>query len=145
MSATEFLWDVLFPEFSADELTLSADSPADVQAYVRGRLARSFYSPELRDEVLGRLGTVAYNGAQETLLWTDAESRDLTDDLPPLVAPVLVGTGRFDANVSPRTAWRIHQAIPRSEFVVWTRSGHYPMIEEPVAFLEVASEFLRGA
>lgn len=144
LSATEYLWDTLFPEFTAAERELSADEPGDEQTYIRDRLARSFCSPEIRDDVLGRLGVVAYNAAQETLLWADAESRDLTDDLASLVVPVLVATGRFDPNVSPRTAWRIHQAIPGSQFVVWERSGHFPMLEEPDAFLAVVGRFLRS-
>lgn len=144
VSATELLWDVLFPEFTAAERELSADDPADVQAYIRGRLARSIHSPEIRDDVLGRLGVVAYNAAQETLLWEDAEAHDLTDDLARVVVPVLVATGRFDTNVGPRTGWRIHRAIPGSEFVVWERSGHYPMIEEPAEFLAVVARFLRS-
>lgn len=144
VSATELLWDMLFPEFTAAEGELSADDPADVQAYIRGRLARSIHSPEIRDDVLGRLGAVAYNAAQETLLWEDAEAHDLTDDLARVAVPVLVGTGRFDTNVGPRTAWRIHRAIPGSEFVVWERSGHYPMLEEPTEFLAVVARFLRS-
>lgn len=37
-----------------------------------------------------------------------------------------------------------HQAIPGSRFVVWERSGHYPMIEEPDRFAEVVATFLEG-
>jgi proline iminopeptidase len=38
-------------------------------------------------------------------------------------------------NVSPRNAWKIHNAIPNSEFVIFERSGHLPWYEEPVRFL----------
>lgn len=144
ISATEFLWGALFPERIAAEKSLSADNPDDVQTYIRERLAMSFYSSKVRDRVLTGLGVVAYNGRQETLLWKDAESRDLTGNLTRLSMPVLVTAGRFDANVSARTAWRIHQAIPRSQFAVWERSGHFPMIEEPDAFFAVVDRFLRG-
>ena len=134
ISATEFLAGALFPERIAAQKGLSADNPDDVQTYMRGQLAMSFYSSEVRDRVLTGLGLVAYNGRQETLLWKDAEAHDLTGDLNRLSMPVLVTTGRFDVNVAPRTAWRIHQAIPGSQFAVWERSGHFPMIEEPYAF-----------
>lgn len=144
ISATEFLWGALFPERIAAEKGLSADNPDDVQTYMRGRLAMSFYSSEIRDRVLAGLGMVAYNARQETLLWKDAESHDLTGELQRLSVPVLVTTVRFDANVAPRTAWRIHQAIPGSHFTVWERSGHFPMIEEPDAFFAVVDQFLRG-
>ena len=86
-----------------------------------------------------------YNARQDVLLWKDAEAHDLTaKDLKRLSMPVLVTTGRFDANVAPRTSWRIHQAIPGSQFAVWERSGHFPMIEEPDAFFAVVDRFLRS-
>lgn len=144
ISATEFLFGALFPERVAAEKSLRDDNPDDVQTYIRGRLAMSFYSSDVRDRILAGLGKQVYNARQEILLWKDAESRDLTDDLTRLSLPVLVTAGRFDANVSPRTAWRIHQTIPRSQFAVWERSGHFPMIEEPDTFFAVVDRFLRG-
>lgn len=144
IATTEFLFGSLFPERVAAEKALSVNNPADVQAYIRGRLAMSFHSSDARDRVLAGLGETAYNARQETLLWKDAESHDLTEDLKRLKMPVLVTTGRFDANVAPRTAWRIHQAISGSGFVVWERSGHFPMIEEPDLFFTAVDRFLRG-
>lgn len=143
ISATEFVSGALFPERTATQASLSADNPDDVQTYIRGQLAMSFYSPEVRDHVLAELGVVAYNGRQETLLWKDAEAHDLTEDLNRLSMPVLVTTGRFDT-VAPRNSWRIHQGIPGSQFAVWERSGHFPMIEEPDAFFAVVNGFLGG-
>jgi len=143
ISATEFLWGALFPERVAAEKGLSADNPDDVQSYIRGRLAMSFYSADVRDRVLAELRTIGYNARQETLLWKDAESRDLTGDLTRLTMPVLVTAGRFDVNVSARTAWRIHQIIPGSQFAVWERSGHFPMIEEPDPFFAIVDRFVR--
>lgn len=144
ISTTEDLSGALFPERIAAAKGLSADNPDDVQTYIRGQLAMSFYSSEVRDRVLAGLGVIVYNARQETLLWKDAESHDLTEDLKRLTIPVLVTTGRFDANVAPRTGWRIHQAIPKSQFAVWERSGHFPMIEEPDAFFAVVDRFLLG-
>ena len=145
IATTEFLLGALFPERIAAQEGLSADNPSDVQAYIRGQLAMSFYSSEVRDRVLAELGVTVYNARQDVLLWKDVEAHGLTaEDLKRLSMPVLVTTGRFDANVAPRTAWRIHQAIPGSQFVVWERSGHFPMIEEPDAFFAVVDRFLRS-
>ncbi len=145
IAATEFLWGALFPERMAAIGSLSAENPGDVQTYTREQLAMSFYSSEVRDRVLGELGVSVYNARQEVLLWQDVEAHGLTaEDLKRLSMPVLVTTGRFDANVAPRTAWRIHQVIPGSQFVVWEHSGHFPMIEEPDAFFAVVDRFLRS-
>jgi len=53
-----------------------------------------------------------------------------------------VVTGRYDMNVAPLTAWRIHLAIPGSEFVVFERSGHLPCYEEAAEFAAVLNRFL---
>ena len=58
--------------------------------------------------------------------------------------PTLVLTGRFDMNVAPSTAWRIHRAIPNSRFAVFERSGHLPFFEEPEAFVSAVEAFLDG-
>ena len=120
IATTEVLFGALFPERIAAQEGLSADNPSDVQAYIRGQLAMSFYSSEVRDRVLAELGVTVYNARQDVRLWKDVEAHGLTaEDLKRLSMPVLVTTGRFDAHVAPRTAWRIHQAIPGSQFVVW--------------------------
>lgn len=144
IGSTEYLRGALFADvLSARATPWDSSNPEDVQAYIRQQLRMSFYSSEKRDAILRRTGRIEYNGHQESLLWRDAESRDLTSDLGNLAIPVLVGTGRFDGNIGPRNSWRIHQLIPRSQFHVWEQSGHFPMIEEPEAFFEIVNEFLR--
>jgi len=54
----------------------------------------------------------------------------------------MVMTGRYDINVAPLVAYKIHEAIPGSRFVVFERSGHIPFYEEPDAFVHAAEEFL---
>jgi len=54
-------------------------------------------------------------------------------------------TGRYDINVAPSTAWKIHRAIPGSRFAVFEESGHLPFFEEPWAFVKTLEEFLGGA
>ena len=45
-------------------------------------------------------------------------------------------------NVAPSVAWKIHQAILHSEFVVFERSGHLPYFEEPEKFVKTLEGFL---
>jgi hypothetical protein len=58
--------------------------------------------------------------------------------------PVLVITGRYDMNVAPLVAYRIHQAIPGSGFAVFEKSSHLPFTEEPEAFGKTVEEFLQA-
>lgn len=140
IASTEFLFGTLFPDIAGQLRGLSAEYPDQVQKYIRLTTAMSFYSPEIRDRIIAAMGRVEYNSRLEVL---DGEAHDLTAELSALAMPVLVTTGRFDANISPRTAWALHQAIPRSKFVVFERSGHFPMLEEPEAFVAAIKEFLR--
>jgi proline iminopeptidase len=45
-------------------------------------------------------------------------------------------------NVAPAIAYKIHQAIPGSKFLVFERSGHLPFFEEPEAFVREVNGFL---
>ena len=58
--------------------------------------------------------------------------------------PALVITGRYDINVAPSVAYRIHKAIPGSRFAVFERSGHLPFFEEPREFVSLLEAFLAG-
>lgn len=143
VSATAFLFGALFPDIAVQRRGLRAENPADVDKYSHLTLAMSFYSPETRDRVLSALERpVAYNRRLE-ILWTEAESRDLTEKLREIAVPVLILTGRFDANVAPRTAWLIHELMAGSQYVVFEKSGHFPMIEEPDRFARVVDAFLK--
>lgn len=145
VSATAFLFGALFPDIAVQRRGLRAENQADIDKYSRLTLAMSFYSPETRDRILSTLeGPVAYNRRLE-ILWSEAESRDLTEKLSEISVPVLILTGRFDANVAPRTAWSTHELIAGSQYVVFEKSGHFPMIEEPDRFARVADAFMRGA
>jgi proline iminopeptidase len=74
----------------------------------------------------------------------DLARYDLNPELPKLRFPALIVTGRYDMNVAPATAYRIHKAIPGSKFVVFEKSGHMPFYEEPEAFQRVLGDFLAG-
>jgi proline iminopeptidase len=75
-------------------------------------------------------------------LGRDLARLDLTPSLAGFRFPTLVTTGRYDMNVAPRTAWRIHQAIRGSRFLVFERSSHIPFYEEPERFVDEIRNFL---
>jgi len=139
---TEFLLEPLFPDSLARGASWRFYDPQALQADIKRHVAMSFYSPELRKRVVGGIEDLPLNVRQAVLLQRSANEHDLGPELGRIAVPVLVGTGRFDANVAPRGAWKIHERIAGSRFVVWERSGHYPFIEEPDAFFEAVSAFL---
>jgi proline iminopeptidase len=147
-SDTLFLFKEVFPEGVARQDALGfaealGDSAA-ADASLREYLAMLFYSPEKRDAFLGGAASYHNNRAINQAINADVARFDLNPELPKLRFPALVVTGRYDINVAPATAYRIHRAIPRSKFVVFEKSGHMPFYEEPEAFLKVIGDFLAG-
>ena len=146
-SETLFLFKEVFPEGVARQNALAfADELGDQAAKTEGLreyFAMLFYAPENRDAFLAFAGTsVKVNEKVNKALNADLARFDLGPELPKYGFPTLVVTGRYDMNVAPATAWRIHQAIPGSRFVVFEKSGHLPFFEEPAKFVQVVGEFL---
>ncbi|HVT45344.1 MAG TPA: alpha/beta fold hydrolase [Thermoanaerobaculia bacterium] len=145
-SDTLFLFKEIFPEGSARQEALAfAEELGDKEAtgaYLREYFAMLFYSPDKRDEFLSRAGSFAYRKEINQALNNDVGRFDLNPELAKFRFPALVITGRYDINVAPSVAWKIHKAIPGSMFIVFEKSGHLPFFEERDAFVKVIEEFL---
>jgi pimeloyl-ACP methyl ester carboxylesterase len=76
-------------------------------------------------------------------LQTPISPASIGPELAKMGFPVLVATGRYDINVTPATADRIHKAVPGSRFAVFEKSGHLLFFEEPALFIQVSEDFLR--
>jgi len=143
---TIFLFDDVFPEGTERQAAAAfpaamgdkAASAADLREYI----SMLFYSPEKRDAFLAAFSPSAENKDVNHAVSADIEQFDLSPEIRKFRFPVLVATGRYDMNVAPLCAYRIHQAIPDSQFVVFERSGHLPFYEEPDAFVAALERFL---
>ena len=56
----------------------------------------------------------------------------------------LIMGGRFDRICPPINQTEISAVIPGAELVIFEKSGHAPFTEEPLRFLGVVQDFLRG-
>ena len=117
---------------------------AAAEASLREYMAMLFYAPDKRDAFLAAAPGFRYSRTVNQAVNADLARFDLNPELPKLRVPALVVNGRYDMNVAPATAYRIHKAIPGSKLVVFERSGHLPFFEEPEAFVKVVGEFLAG-
>lgn len=143
---TIFLFDDVFPETVerqkavtfADDLGDKAATDASLREY----LTMLFYSREKRDAFVKNLPTSVYKKDVNAAVVRDVNRFDLNPELRKFRFPVLVVTGRFDMNVAPLVAYKIHQAIPGSQFAVFERSGHLPFYEEPEGFVQSIEQFL---
>jgi proline iminopeptidase len=145
---TEFMFKYVFPDKVAKEdandfaAALGDTSAADEN--IRIYLSMLFYSEQKRDAFLAHASEYHNDREVNRLVNQDLLRFDLNPELAKFKFPVIVLTGRFDMNVAPSTAYRIHKEIPGSRFVVFERSGHLPFYEEPEKFMEVVSKFLEG-
>jgi proline iminopeptidase len=143
---TEFIFKYIFPEGVERQGVLDfSDALGDTtagQESLREYLQMLFVSAEKRDEFLSRRSTYHYAREVNEKLNADLARYDMWPALPGLTMPTLVLTGRYDINVAPSTAWRIHKAIPGSRWAVFEKSGHLPYFEEPERFVNVVEEFL---
>jgi len=145
-SDTAFLFKDVFPEGVARQEALGfaetlgdrAASAASLKEY----MAMLFVSPAKRDAFLAASAGFKYSLEINQALNADLAKFDLNPELGKLRLPALVLSGRFDANVAPSTAYKIHRAIAGSRFVVFETSGHLPFFEEPDAFVSTVEEFL---
>ena len=146
-SDTDDIVKYLFPEATErrdqyDVLVAIGDAAAGVAA-VKEYLGMLFVSSHKRDEFLAASSQLHFNRAVNEAINSDVSRIDLGPMLTRLKMPVLVLTGRFDANVAPSTAWKIHKAIPGSRYEVFEQSGHLPFFEEPEAFVRSVDRFLQ--
>lgn len=145
---TVFLFKDIFPEGQerADGLAFgdAMGDKAATDASVREYLTWLFYAPEKRDAFVGQIGSSVYNKAVNEALDHDVQRFDLNPEIRKFRFPTLVITGRYDINVAPSVAWKMHKAIAGSQFLVFERSGHLPFYEEPEAFVRAIEAFLSG-
>ena len=148
-SDTVYLFKDIFPEGQerADALTF-ADTLGDTAATaagIREYFHWLFYATEKRDAFISQVSPDVFTKPVNEAVEHDASRFDLNPELPKFKFPALVITGRYDINVAPSVAYKIHKAIPGSQFVVFEKSGHLPFFEEPEAFVRTLEGFLGAA
>ena len=146
-SDTVFLFKDVFPEGvgreDAEEFAgLMGDKAARAKS-LHEYFTMLFYSPEKRDAALAKMTDVAVNVEVNETIVHDLERFDLNPELAKYNFPTMVMTGRYDMNVAPVVAYKIHKAIPGSQFVVFDQSGHLPFYEEPDKFVQSVESFLK--
>lgn len=144
---TKYLFNDIFPDTIEKQDAFNfADALGDKNATAESLALYDtmlFYSPEKRELGLPVMKASDFNKAVNESISNDLNRFDLNPELSKFKFPTLVITGRYDINVAPSVAWKIHKAIPGSRFVVLERSGHIPYFEEPEAFGAALEDFLR--
>ena len=113
-------------------LLLQRGTPRGLPRDVVERLHRSFKDPGTQRAVL-RL----YRATD-----TAAVAEDLHRRLAGTDRPVLAVWGRHDPYLPVAYAERQRETFPRAEVVVLDESGHWPMLDDPVALEQVVLPFL---
>lgn len=151
-SDTLFLFKDVYPDVTAREDSYHFTSDVGEKDSENAREAATdlyesmlFYSPERRDEFLAKMANDKEYYEVNRAVNRDVARYNLNPEIIKFRFPTIVMCGRFDMNVAPVIAYKIHQAIPGSQFVVFEKSGHIPFFEEPGEFVRVVNEFLSSA
>ena len=143
---TVFLFKQVYPEASERmdgfEFGAQFNDQAAIDAQIREYLSMILWDPDHRDAFLKQWSPGSFRRHVNEALDADMGKYDLNPEIGKFRLPVLVITGRYDMNVAPVVAMRIHRAIPGSQLVIFDRSGHLPFFEEPERFKKVVEEFL---
>ena len=143
---TEFIFKNIYPEAidkqnRLDFAQMVGDSVSGYES-LSEYMKMLFLSDAKRDEFMTRMSTYKFSRSVNETLNADLAKYDMWPILPTLTMPTIVMTGRYDFNVAPSTAWKIHQGIPNSKWEVFEKSGHLPYYEEPEKFVQVVERFL---
>jgi len=145
---TIFLFADVFPETTERQAAAAfaggMGDKAAKAASMHEYLSMLCYSPENRDAFLVGMARSSFSEHVNLAVAESIEGFDLNPEIRKFRFPVLVLTGRYDMNVAPLVAYKIHQAIPGSKFVAFERSGHLPFYEEPEGFVRVVENFLNA-
>jgi proline iminopeptidase len=145
-SETVFLFSQVFPDLNdrmeSFEFNSAMGDDRATESSLLAYISMIFYDPEKRDAYLKSVAPGLLKRHVNQAVESDAAHFDLNPEIRKFRMPTLVITGRYDMNVAPIVAWKIHHAIPNSGFVVFERSSHLPFYEEPERFKQVVEEFL---
>lgn len=143
---TVTLFQDIFPEIATQRQQLKPamrqGDPTALAAAERLYFSMLCYTSENRDQYAAQADPGVLNLDIAFALGNEIAQLDLQPSLAEFQLPVLIITGRFDTNVAPIVAFRLHQQIPGSQLVVFEQSGHLPFYEEPTLFAETVSAFL---
>lgn len=112
--------------------------------YIMRRAARSRAQARLKDHERRNLQDLAQTTADSVLGSARAAiHHDLTDKMAGLTMPILVVVGTRDTTVPPEEGRRLARCAQQAQLVELP-AGHLPTDEQPQAFLEALTRFLRG-
>jgi proline iminopeptidase len=121
------------------EMVPDSDEAMAWKASTIGPLYWHAFNPPLAARAFGN---TVYSASASSRARVLRQAYDVVARLPEIQAPTLITVGRDDFACPPAQAERLRAGIPRSELVVFERSGHFPYLEEPAAFFAAVRSWL---
>jgi pimeloyl-ACP methyl ester carboxylesterase len=119
---------LLFRYFGFFRISLKKVSPL---------ICRNPLFPEIIDHDLSKTNLESFLNSIHSL-----NQVDLRPNLGKIKIPVLGMYGKRDNIVSPNQYKLLQFGIPHSQIEVFTKSGHFIMLEEPIVFMQKLQEFI---
>ncbi|TSB47640.1 alpha/beta fold hydrolase [Alkalicoccobacillus porphyridii] len=121
----------------------SADSSLDERrAADREWMEMSLYRPENYDAYFSKSSSGKVVPARlDYFSYEELPSFNLFNQLPEVEKPILICCGKHDTQCPVDCSIHIHQALPKSELIIFKESNHSPFLEEPAAFSKMTERF----
>lgn len=128
-----------------DSLGSSYPRKSDYE-YIKEKTAKTFYNPEMAtkelvDEVFDIVNT-REKALSVLYLAKSALRHNLRENVREIKQPVLLVWGAADTITPPFVGEEFHRLLPDSKLHILDKSGHAPMMEQPVEFNTILNEFL---
>ncbi len=116
--------------------------------YIARKVAETFYDPlvaepALVDEVFDTVNN-RERALRVVLTAKSALKHNIGEDLYQIECPTLLVWGKQDSITPPFVAEKFHELIPGSTLEFIEECGHAPMMERPIEFNEILSQFLKS-
>ncbi len=131
--------------FHEEKGTMQSKSYQDAYLeYLKTHFCRIFPFPKEIEENQKYAGAQVYEtmwGGNEFFCTANLKDFDRTSVLKEMGQPILFASGQYDFCTPETTKWFARQA-KNANVVVFEKSAHLPMLEEPDTFLRVVKQFL---
>lgn len=108
------------------------------------RTALSLHEPERYPELFNRPIAKSMSGARLDFFNRELPIYDVTRKLVLINAPVLIVCGQHDVQCPLEYSLEMEEAIPNAQLCIFSKSNHYPFLEEREKFASEVASFLKA-
>lgn len=108
------------------------------------RTKLSLYEPERYSELFIDNRSKKMSAIRLNFFNRELQIFDVSKKLKLITTPILIMCGEYDVQCPLPYSLEIHEEIPKSKLIIFSKSNHYPFLEEKELFLKEFQLFVSG-